>query len=487
MRIERGVIVFLLLAAVGVLSFFIPPFYAAMLIPCAAIGVFFLGNTRAFLLVYVMVMGVYPLLKDVIRSTPVGYLNEFMGLILFGMFFGQVAFRKLDFSCVKKWKFGFGLFAGWFFLMWLFNLSPPKPMLQTLFLYLSFIPFYILSVNFLSRRDLPLVLAGTVAFFWLNFALNMGWRLGVNPLYNAALMVGGLGLGSGMFDAAKGTFSSQTIMAYFCVMLIFIFGAIQVKRWRVFGRWTSWVMIPTLIALFVQLYLTYTNHAYLYAVLAAIPFVFLSKLWKSGKAMAGFAVVVLAVLLTFSFSEELKDQFSQEKMDYRQKKLAYSAKVLLFNDLLVKNRRDNPSEWMFGVGPGNGMGDIGKDSLSPFALRMLLPYYQSADAESAQMSSILGNTHSAIFFLWGDFGLVGFFLFLMIYFRLVMLILKKNRATNAATSALSIGLLGAVSMLLLTNITFDVFAMTGVTCWLWMLAALISLPDEEASQKEDLS
>ena len=36
-------------------------------------------------------------------------------------------------------------------------------------------------------------------------------------------------------------------------------------------------------------------------------------------------------------------------------------------------------------------------------------------------------------------------------------------------------------MFLITNITFDILIMSFFTCWLWMFAALLTLPEEEAA------
>ena len=82
MKIENAVIIFLLLAAVVVLSFFMPPFYAAALIPAVSFGAILIGKPRAFLYVYLLVMGITPLLQANTSFRPIRFANELMGLIL---------------------------------------------------------------------------------------------------------------------------------------------------------------------------------------------------------------------------------------------------------------------------------------------------------------------------------------------------------------------------------------------------------------------
>jgi len=481
MKFERYFIVFLILAAVGGLSFFVPPFYAAFLIPAASFGVLLLGNPRLFIYTYLGVMGVYPLLKTIIPIAPVKYLNELMVLLLLCLFLGNLAFRRFDFRAIKKWKFGFGLMVGYALLTWLLNRGGLKATAQGLFLYFSFIPLYILSVKFLTRRDLKVMLFGSIGFFWVNFALNFGWWLGINPLYNAPLA--NAAYGSGILDASQGTLGTCTFVAYFCMMLFFILLTFRIKGMDVLGRCHRAIIDATIIAIFFQLYITYTNHAYIYFALAFIPYAVVSGLWKKWQTYAGVLAVAVVVMITLSTSEQWKAQFSQENIRDRRERLVHGAKVQLFNDLMVKNRRNYPYEWMFGVGPGNGMGTVGADNRTSFAYKMLLPYYTSTDMQGGlQMSSVTGSTQSVILTIWGDFGVVGFIIFLMIYIRVFMQALCLSLSEATETQCLAKGMIGALTILFLASIMIDTMQVSFLTDWVWVLAALLSLPEEESKK-----
>lgn len=479
MRIENGVIVFLLLAATVVLAFFVPPFYAAALIPAVGFGAILSGNPRTFLYVYLLIMGIQPLLETNIPFRLVKFTNEFMGLLLFSVFFVQLAFRNLNFRLVKKWIPIAGVLLGYVLLSGVVNRVSPRYALQDIFIYFSFIPFFILSVNYLTRRDLKRILFGTIGFFWINFGLNMGWRWGINPLYNKALA--GLGYGSGIIDSAHGTFGGQNHMAYFCAMMFILLFSFKARNVHILGKRYNGLILATLAGLMIQLYFTYTNHAYIYLCLALVPYLLVTGIWKTKRAVAGFVALGFSVAIIFLVSEDFQKMFSKENLSHRQRSFSHGAKAQLFDDLIVKNFRDDMIHWAFGAGPGNGMGPIAKEARSSFALKILLPYYQSGkDYAKQQMSSISGNTSSAILTLWGDFGAVGFFmvlfLYVWVYKKCLQLITRfENRGEM---KCLAEAMSGVLAFYLICNITFDELFLSSLCCWVWLLLALLALGDD---------
>ncbi len=216
---EKTLIVTLLVMGTIILSFFIPPFFAALIIPVVAFGAILLGKPRLLLYLYLMAMGVYPIITTAFPHALTEYLNNMFDVALFTVFVGYLAFRKIDFSLVKKGRFGFGLLLSYAALTWLLNRGTPKGAVQAFFQYFSFIWVYILAVNFLTKRDFKTITICIILFFWFNFILNMGWLFGFNPIYNKALSLASYRGFSGVLDAMRGTFTSQIMMAYFCIML----------------------------------------------------------------------------------------------------------------------------------------------------------------------------------------------------------------------------------------------------------------------------
>ena len=127
------------------------------------------------------------------------------------------------------------------------------------------------------------------------------------------------------------------------------------------------------------------------------------------------------------------------------------------------------------------MGPIGKDNLTPFALRMLLSYYQSADTISLQMASITGNTDSAVLTFFGDFGLIGFLLFLTLYIIAFAKAVHVTRDLKASLQkkVIAESLIGILVMLVLVSVVKDVFYSAFTTMWIWSMVAFLYLPDEQ--------
>lgn len=100
-----------------------------------------------------------------------------------------------------------------------------------------------------------------------------------------------------------------------------------------------------------------------------------------------------------------------------------------------------------------------------------------------QMTSITGNTTSAVFTMWSDFGLVGFVLFCGLY---AWLFLQNTgaavRRIKEPEGVVSEFMFGALIMFVIVNIVLDVMGTTGVICWIWLFAALLTLPKEAGEE-----
>ncbi len=479
MKYERLLIVTLLLAATVVLSFFVPPFVAALLIPAAAIGVVFSSNPRVLLFGSLAVLSVAPLLRTVVPIGPVKFLDEVVIVSLFGVFLGHVAFHRMSFR--EAGTFGKIALAmlGWAALTWVINRGSPRGAFQCFVSYFSFIPVYILSLRYLKISDFKGFLVGTMVFLWINVALSIGWLYEFNPL---PLPPGIKGI-----DRGVGTLAGCNFVAYFCAMFFFLLLSVLIHK-VTSAAVKKWAGL-TMVVLFAMLYLAYTNHAYMFLAAAFIPYAFFSGLWKRRAILFVGLGITVAVMAAFTFSDVWKTYFSKDNIEFRMEMLSKSAKVQIMGDLLVDNYHSMPFTWFVGNGPGNGMGPIGKNNTTPFALKMLLPYYRAGAMEmktTMQMGSITGNTTSAVFTLWGDFGLIGtgvfvsFYLWLM--FRCISVIKHEN--VNSSRRAIAEFLVGAIPFFIVVNIVIDVFLIKSFAVWVWMWAALMNLPDETTRRRQ---
>ncbi len=475
MKFEQYLLVSLLIAATVALSFFFPPFIAAVLIPAVSFGAILIGNPRAVLFSYLGVASIYPYLAYASSSPLIKHVDEVMSVVIFSVFFGHLVFRRIELRDAKKFARIALMMFFYAVLTWLINRGSLRAATQCVMTYFVFIPFYFLSLKYLKKGDFKVLWVGTVIFFWVNFAMNQGWRLGINPLYNHMPRT--------EVDLEIGTLGGCNIVAYFCAMFFFLLISTLRNKQALPGKWTR-VIILTLVAVLVQLHGSYSNHAYMLFGIAIIIYLLITGLWKRWQALvlAGAAAGVIFVAL--AFSEQIQHQFSKENILYRSENFSKGAKAQLLNALLIENQKDNPFLWVLGAGPGNGIGDVGKDNLSPLALKMLLPIYMSTEMEmenTMQMTSISGNTTSAVLTLWSDFGLVGFLIFTSFYVWLFGQACKRFRQKEADPQNRLIAefLVGALSFYMIQNILIDTLGAEAFPVWIWAWAALLNLPEEK--------
>jgi len=473
MNHDRHLIVLGLLGIVVFASLFVPPFIAAMLIPVAVIGVLLLGHPRILIFTYLWIMGVIAFLQTVVPIAQIKYFDEVFGVTLFGIFFGHIAVRKMSFTDGKTLGRIAIIMFGFILLTWLANRGGLRPALQTMMSYFSFIPAYIIAIRHLKKSDYKLLIIGTIIFFWINFFLSVGWLTDINPLPLPPRIV--------RIDRGVGTLGACNYVAYFCVMFFFLLASMLRSSLPLGKTLRIWMKI-TLIGNFVMLYLTYTNHAYMLFALVLIPYFLISGLWKKWWAIGGAAVVIFTLPFLIASSEELQENFSSENLTYRYEKISDSAKFQLYNQLLIKNLNKDFKHWLIGAGPGDGIGPIGKDNMTPFALKMLLPFYQRTGQEmqQMQMTSITGNTTSGIFTIWGDFGLIGFLIFLSFYIWLVTICLRYSlKRDRKQSTVIAEFLVPSLFFFLMVNILIDLVAIEAIVIWLWIWAAVLKLSKDD--------
>ncbi len=480
MKFERYLIVFLIISAAVVASFFMSPIYAAALIAAISFGAILLGNPRRFLFIYIGVASIYPLLTIAFPSVLVKYLNELMGVVLYAVFVGHLAFRQIAIRDAKKFGRIALIMVGYIALTWVINRGSPRAAMQCVFSYFSFIPFYFLGLKYFKRSDFKPFLMATYVFLFVNILLNMGWFLKINPLPNAHL---------GTIDEAKGVFLGCNHVAYLCVMLFFPLVSLYVLKKDISPKWKVLILI-TIGAVMVQLYMTYTNHAYIFFGVALVPYLIITRLWKKWQVFVMGGVLVIAIAGAVVSSEELRFHFNKEQIQFRIANFRLGAKGQLLDALLVQHRKESAMEWMFGVGPGNGIGNIGKDNRTPLALEMLLPIYTRSekDMRKQQMTSISGSTTSAVLTMWSEFGLVGFLLFCSFYVLLFGQAWRyaADEEFDLQKKIISGFLIGSLAMFLVINILMDIMGYQVYVLWLWGWAVLLNLP-EGGDQKSTIS
>ena len=451
------VVLFMFMAAFGGMTV-LSPVYTFTFIPIVCFGAMLIGKPRLFIYIFISISSVYPLIQTITAFAPFQYLNEIMALMLYIIFFGHLLLRRTNLSGVENFSRLCFLFFAYCLLVWAINMGIPKGLAQFFFVYLPFIPLFFLVREYFTERDFGVLFKWTIIFFWVNFLLNMGWWFRINPLPNWQADRGN------MVDHALGTMNGQTMVAYFCGMLIFLLLAALIKP-ELFSVRQRRVQKFTLIAVLIQFFMTFTNHAYVFFAVALVAFVWISKLWKKWYVMMGLITSIILFGFVVSQSEMFSIYLNQDALRERYVGLKYSPKVLLYQRLLVDNLRANPNEWLFGVGPGNGMGNIGKDNYTEFAVRMLLEFYTAADESKMQITSITGSTNSAVFSIWGDVGLIGFILFIWIYALAIIYCFRKMKR-GGREALVGQFLIASFIFWGIISLVFDAMT-TVIPLWLW--------------------
>lgn len=480
MNSDRYILVGGLLAAALVLCLYFPPFYAFIIIPAFALAAMLISSPRAVFWVYLVAVILQPFLYLNIHHPFVKQSNKVVGVALFAVLFGQVVFRRISFKKLGVFpRFAVAILAYALFA-WMLNRGPLRALSQSILYYFAFIPLFVVGRDVLKKKDFGLFLKAGLVILWISFALNMGWRFGINPLFNQALMVTHFRL-----DAFMGIFPSCNFYAYFlCLLFIFLIAVLAQPDLGISKRMRGVIYI-SLPALLFDLVFTNTNHSYAILLFSLVPFVILSGFWKKWQMLFLGAFFSLAVLVAVSTSEMLQTVFTKEYIENRVERLAYSAKFQLYDKVFKQNLSDHPMEWVFGVGPGNGVGMIGKDNLTDYALRMLLEFYardSSLQYNEAQMTSISGLTDAGYITLWGDFGLFGTPIYLAMYgwllFYCLSLLRKKDQ--EPYRQVIATFLIGAIVYIALLNILIDTFGRPEWAAIIWGLAALLLIDKQDS-------
>ena len=459
--------VFFLLAFVAVLCKFYPVYQAVALIPAMTAGIILIDNPRRYLFWYLFLLGVFPVLQ---RILPMGlgvHLDELIGGAIIFLFMMGLVFRKLGVR--TSYQTLFQLLMGWSIVSMAFNQSPIVNFLRYLLSFGLFIPIYILAKTYMKMDDLTSFVKGAIVIFWINFVLNLGWYLGINPIHNEMIAIGSY------VDMAMGTFNGCNYVAYFCSMLAYFL--ICIIHFRVGNKYFRRAAKATLIAIFVQLYFTYTNHAIVLFVVAGVPVLFLSGILKRWGLLLLVVGMGFGVGVLMRSDTQLSEQLNSENLRMRKELLHQSAKVIIYEDLTVKALHDNPQEWIMGGGPGYGIGPIAKDSLSPMALRYLLKFYAAfgADQRKMQMTSITGSTSSAILSVWSDVGAVGSALYFLPFFMMmVQSFIMATRVRSPERKAFYIGLFSSVIYLFIICVLIDILHMKFFSYSLWAIFGILA-------------
>lgn len=470
-------------------SMFFPPFVVWGVITMALFGAILIGHPQHVLFFFWVWASFRPLIRQMVNNLIVKSSDDLFLAATVGICFAGYVRRRTDTSRIAGIFKILTALLGVTLASFLVNRSPILNTINFIIAYLAFPFVFYVAYTTLDRRHWRYLFGFAIGLMLIQFALNVGWRLGVNPLPNTWRGT------SNAYDMAQGTFGTSAYVAYFMVAVIFLlFSAL-----RLGNKYKPWIILLLIVTTF-QFYMTYTNHAYgFFAVLLPVYLVIAKQSMKV--RIASVAIIALGIM-AFSFlaawdnSREGLDasvnaQLTMENIEFRWDKFLHGPKIELITRIAVQNATRDPLLWLLGHGPGSGLSAIGMKRGSDFAWEYLGAFVaNSSQFDEAGMSSISGSFYSGILSIWSELGVLGYVLYTGQYIYLflhVVLRLRKNQYRDVFQRMLAEGFVMALLTFLLGNFLQDIFWVSYFAGGLWIWAAMVWDPvAEEEEEKTDV-
>lgn len=482
-KIPEWVIVLSVLIVGTILSLFVNPVLVWAGVAAASVGIMLLGSPYWLLMVVLGWSMTAFVWESIFPSSLLKRVDDLMIVVVLAVYLGNLAFRRLKsipymrmylvlllVALFSKVLNGSGVAN-----LALFALAYCAP-------YLLFCLVYVVGKEKLGLQ----VLIFLVGIFLFGVALNFGWLVGVNPIYN---------IHRGTIDFAKATFGSCDNFSYYVIFIIFL----MLSVFRVSASQKRKIQCVMLIGVaLLQLYLTYTNHAYLYFAALFLVYLVIARQRISGYiALSSLAFIVIVLLSTVGQSRMASEMggyrgfnlTDPRMLTHRLEQFQGSHKVDLFHKVVTKGYHEGILEWLVGHGPGAGVGTVARNSPSDYTFKMLGDYYLTYSGQMGLVgSSITQNPWSGISSLWSEVGLVGTLLFFMmplipaklVFRRLLVGYYDKDPVQRVIAESFVM----FVSLFFVINLMKDFWSVDSFVFPLWVLAALALREPRNISAEE---
>ena len=473
----------ILLVAVGfVLSFqFGPiPVWGAMTV---AFAVFALIGHPKTLIYLVVIWAFFGQLAEVIFFNPlVSKVDELLILGMLAVYLGQMALRRVKSVPLVKLYSSLIFFS--LLSMVLNRTSAGNFGLMFIAYFSAFIAFAViyLNIELFSYKNIINML---LVIYVINLVLNLGWGLGINPIYNKSL---------GSVDFAKGSLGGCNFVAYFTIFIFAIlFSLIHYED--EFLKKIKYGLI--VLCGVIQFYFSYTAHAYL-LLLFLIPVYFIAT-----KRKLTIKIIVVGGLLFSMFmgvlslnknsglvgDADLASELSASNIESRFRSFLTQPKVAVFNRVVVDGMDDGVLQWFIGHGPGSGTGGIARNHPTPYTFSVLGDYYMTQSGQKSMAGgSVSQSPFSGITSIWSELGLLGFGMFFGLYMFPTFRVFKQLRANrykhDRYQRVLAEGFVVYGVLFLMINVLMDLLVNDYFVLLYWVLAALAWRPVMETDNSQ---
>jgi hypothetical protein len=444
-----------------------------------AVFALFIGNLRAYFWVYLIWACIYRTVQVNIGITKYGDELLSMGWIL--IILGQLAYRRIQVK--DRWFSDIFLFlVGLCAFSFITNSSSLVKMLLFFLSVLFPVGTFFVARNFFVTRTGAHVEQFAKFLFGLlvlQIVLNIGWKLGINPLSNHWQY---------SHDFAIGSFYSQTFVAYFCCFLL----VTLVPAFLSFPR-KRLLMLGVFFMALLQLIFSYTMHAWL---LLAVGLLFYVLLFSGRRVVFILPVILVFFVIVLGVGSKLINKMSMGAEGYGQ---SLSAELSLENlhrrwvflidgpksenyvDAFVRVPSEKPIRWLVGAGPGNYMSGVAlKPPFSSLSLRYLGKYFMTQSGEQAMAGgSITQNVFSTPAVLMGELGALGLIGYYSLYgyvFYLILGNIYKGKYKNKLQLVLAKGLICSSIIIFCVSILLDITTNDTVIVLFWAWVASVYEP-----------
>ncbi len=374
---------------------------------------------------------------------------------------------------------------GLFLLMIVSGLANDVLFMQGFHFTLQYMRFFLLfyfTYYFLTMQDLKWVVGTFTGLFLLQVAMNAGWLLNINPLPNYM----------GSVDFAVGTGLGANIVAYFsvafiCLMVAYLNHA-RLRYQKVLGG------LAILLAVF-ELYITFTNHAYLLLILCVGFQLLLSRLPLGRKlAISGLGVLVLLlawlIIRQMPSSVLLTESLRPDYVRLRWQKIMAGPKGQSYKNNFYYLPKDLEFP-LLGGGPGNAGSMVGRMRRTPLADR----YFNWVDLavqrrDISEGFSITGGPMTGILTLWSELGFFGLLLYWGIQLYAAVRVARAVRAgayTDRYQLILAESFPPTMIMLIMLNFIADYSYLAFMNNGIWIWAACVWTPNKPAFLRQAAS
>jgi len=371
-----------------------------------------------------------------------------------------------------------------FFVSAVVNNVKPLPAGHFASTYFSFYFVFFVAYFYLNEKHTRSYLRLILALFFLQVALNAGWQLGLNPIPNFRW---------GTQDFAIGSFGSCDVVAYYTIFVMMFCFPLYCAARNLFSK-------LCILALFgiagLQLFITFTNHAYILLALAlGLQFLMIKKQTRlkiQAVIMLGALCLMVLALSASSLGRSYSmfgplEALAPDNLALRFNAMISGPKGQIFRNVVFEAPQ-NAVMPIIGAGPGNFASSIGAQYRSVLAEQhvnyVFLDYSGRVQMIGSSISQVVTTGFIAI---WSELGAIGFVLFFGIHIFAVHRIYdqyRKGLYRMPERRILAEALVPVIPVYLLLNFMTDTFPLDLLTGGLWLCIAILWRPDPPVTSEQ---